>query len=81
MQSPGSQCSCKKLVNGGLCVVGGFVQGGVVVINCINGDLSEPVFNRVSTFLNWPVMESSLIFNSLSSLHLYATIVTNVTLD
>ena len=52
MQSPNSQCSSKKLVNGGLCVVGGFVQGRVVFINCINEDLGEPVFNRVNAFLN-----------------------------
>ena len=81
MQSPSSQCSRKKLVNGGLCVVRGFVQGGVVVINCINGDLGEPVFKRVNTFLNCPVIVSSLIFHSLSSRNLYATIVTSVTLD
>ena len=52
MQSTNSQCSSKKIVNGGLCDVDGFVQGGVVVcsvkecvINYINEDLSEPVFN------------------------------------
>ena len=31
MQSSNSQCSSKKIVNGGFCVVDGFVQGGVVV--------------------------------------------------
>ena len=31
MQSSNSQCSSTKIVNGGLCVVYGFVQGGVVV--------------------------------------------------
>ena len=52
MQSPSSQCSSKKLVNGGLCVVRGFVQSEVVVKNYIKGDLGEPVFNRVNKFLN-----------------------------
>ena len=31
MQSSNIQCSRKKIVNGGLCVVDGFVKGGVVV--------------------------------------------------
>ena len=46
------------MVNGGLCVVGGFLKGGVVVcsfkecvINYINEDLSEPVFSWIDAFL------------------------------
>ena len=31
MQSSNSQCSSKKIVNGGFCVVDGFVKRGVVV--------------------------------------------------
>ena len=74
MQSSNSQCSSKNIVNGGLCVVDGFVKRGVVVcsvkeyvVNYINEDLGEPVYNWIGAFFNWPVMVSSLIFNSLSS--------------
>ena len=59
MQSPNSQCSSKKIVNGGLCVVAGFVQGGVVVcsikecvVNYINGDLDKHVCQ-----LNWCIFK------------------------
>ena len=51
MRSSNSQCRSKKIVNGGLCVINGFVKGGVVVcsvkecvINFIKEDLGEPVF-------------------------------------
>ena len=74
MRSSNSQYSSKNIVNGGLCVIDGFVKGGVVVcsvkecvINFINEELDEPVFNWIGAFLNWTVMVSSLIFNSLSS--------------
>ena len=56
IQSPTSQCSSKKIVNGGLCVVCCFVQGSIVmflvkkrVSNYIN---AEPVSPRNGTFLN-----------------------------
>ena len=56
----------EKIVNCGLCVVGGFDQAGIVmflvkkcVINYFNGDLSKPVFH----------------FNSSSSWNLYAKVV------
>ena len=52
MRSSNSQYSSKNIVNGGLCVIDGFVKGGVVVcsvkecvINFINEELDEPVFN------------------------------------
>ena len=47
-----TQEASKKIVSGGLYVVGGVVQGGIVmfpvikcVINYINEDLGEPVFH------------------------------------
>ena len=56
IQSPSSQCSSKKIMNSGLCVVCWFVQGSIVmflvkkrVSNCIN---AEPVFHRDGTFSN-----------------------------
>ena len=52
MQSSNSQCSSKKIVTGGLCVVDEFVQGGVVVcsvkecvVNYFDEDLGEPIYN------------------------------------
>ena len=59
MQSSNSQCSSKKIVNSGLCVVDEFVQGRVVVcsvkecvVNYINEDLGELVYNWIGAFFN-----------------------------